>query len=385
MGKFSFIRKHVERRLKPIRDKVVRTKSIKQRRWQLFQVESSIGCNLRCVMCPWEEIRDQAENRGLMSEDIWAAIRPYLPEVRSVDFTGGGEPLLQPKLAQWISEAKSAGCETGILTNGVFLKKETSRKLIDAGLDWICVSMDGATADVYEEIRKGSNFKRVSDNLENIAKLRRGKVPKTMINFVLMSMNSHQVEEIVKLANCLGVDQVNFKQCDVIRGDHGKGFGLFATKETREIRRLEKELSKGRRMARKLKIHSTAFPFTPEELPVCDQDPRKSLFIRYDGKVAPCINQAYGGPTTFLRTEVTMPTVHYGRLPDQDLMDLWQTETCAFFKERFQQRVKMHDDTIVKGLIGGSSSGRERALKAAIEAMPDAPEGCKVCHYLYNI
>jgi len=336
-------------------------------------------------MCPWEQIRDQAENRGLMSEDIWAAIRPYLPEVRSVDFTGGGEPLLQPKLAQWISEAKSAGCETGILTNGVFLKKETSRKLIDAGLDWICVSMDGATADVYEEIRKGSNFNRVSDNLENISKLRRGKVPKTMINFVLMSMNSHQVEEIVKLANCLGVDQVNFKQCDVIRGDHGKGFGLFATKETKEIRRLEKELSKGRRMARKLKIHTTAFPFTPEELPVCDQDPRKSLFIRYDGKVAPCINQAYGGPTTFLRTEVTMPTVHYGRLPDQDLMDLWQTETCAFFKERFQQRVKMHDDTIVKGLIGGSSSGRERALKAAIEAMPDAPEGCKVCHYLYNI
>jgi short-subunit dehydrogenase/MoaA/NifB/PqqE/SkfB family radical SAM enzyme len=377
--------KHVEKHLKPIRDKVVQTKSLKQRRWQLFQVESSIGCNLRCIMCPWEQIRDQAENRGLMSAETWAAIRPYLTEVRSIDFTGGGEPLLQPHLTQWISEAKSAGCDTGILTNGVLLKKEISRKLIDAGLDWVCVSMDGATADVYEEVRKGSNFKQVCDNLENIAKIRSGKIPKMMINFVLMPVNAHQVEEIIQLANCLGVDQVNFKQCDVIRGDHGKGFGLFAAKETKEIRHMEKELAKSRRIARKLKIHTTTFSFTPEEQPVCDQDPRNSLFIRYDGKAAPCINQAYGGSTTFLGDAVTMPTVHYGRLPGQDIMDLWQTETCEFFKERFQQRVVIHDEILVKNLIGGSSSGRERALKAAVESMPEPPEGCRVCHYLYNI
>jgi wyosine [tRNA(Phe)-imidazoG37] synthetase (radical SAM superfamily) len=30
--------------------------------------------------------------------------------VTSVDFTGGGEPLLQPKLTGWIADAKAAGC-----------------------------------------------------------------------------------------------------------------------------------------------------------------------------------------------------------------------------------------------------------------------------------
>ena len=72
-----------------------------KRRWRLLQVESAIVCNLDCLMCPWREITKNPQNRGLMSDEVWAAIRPYLSEVNSVDFTGGGEPLLQPKLEEW--------------------------------------------------------------------------------------------------------------------------------------------------------------------------------------------------------------------------------------------------------------------------------------------
>jgi hypothetical protein len=85
--------------------------------------------------------------------------------------------------------------------------------------------------------------------------------------------------------------------------------------ETKEIRRLKKSLDKARRLAKKLNITTTAFAFTPEERPVCEQDPRDSIFIRHDGLVAPCINLAIGGPTTFLGNEVIMPDAHYGRLP----------------------------------------------------------------------
>ena len=374
----------VERRLAPIRDKVIKTKSLKKKRWRLLQVESAIACNLRCVMCPWKEISKKAKNRGIMSQEIWESIRPHLSEAGTIDFTGGGEPLLQPRLAEWISQAKSAGCETGILTNGFLLKRETAQELINAGLDMICVSMDGATAAVYNEIRIGSNFDKVRENLVQIADMRVGKVPKTSINFVLMPMNFHQVEEMVRLAASLGVDQINFKQCDVIRGEHGKAYGLFESKETKETRRLKKALSKARSLAKKLKVETTAFSFTPEELPVCEQDPRDSLFIRYDGAVGPCINLAIGGPTTFLGKDVTMPVIHYGSIPEQDLMELWESEACKFYRERFAERVKAHEDTIMESLVG-SSSNREKALKAAREAMPEAPQGCKVCHYLYDI
>lgn len=376
--------KFVERRLAAKRDKGGQTKSFEKKRWRLLQVESAVACNLQCIMCPWKQIHKEAEDRGLMTQKVWEAIRLHLSQVLSVDFSGGGEPLLQPRLAEWISQAKAAGCETGFLTNGLLLKEETARQMISAGVDWIGVSMDGATEDMYEDIRKGSNFKRVCENLLNIATLRVGKVPKTMINFVLMRMNFHQVEEIVRLAARLGVDQVNFKQCEVIRGEHGKGHGVFAERETREIRRLKKTLSKARRLAKKLKIRTTAFSFTPEERPVCEQDPRDSLFIRYDGVVAPCISLAYGGATTFLGKEVIMPSVHYGRLPDDDLPDVWQSDACKAYRERFQHRFKAHDDKIIESLVG-SSSNRERTLEAAKEAMPMAPEGCNTCHYLYDI
>ncbi|MBW1996436.1 MAG: SDR family NAD(P)-dependent oxidoreductase [Deltaproteobacteria bacterium] len=374
----------IERRLAPLVKKVVVSKSVRQRRWRLLQVESSIACNLRCVMCPWKDMAKNAANRGIMSQRVWAAIRPHLPETQVVDFTGGGEPLLQPRLAEWISEASNAGCETGILTNGLLLKRETAQKLIDAGLTMICVSMDGATPDIYHQIRLGSNFDRVCENLAQLAAIRKGKVPRTSINFVLMPMNFHQVEDMVRLAAKLGVDQVNFKQCDVIRGEHGKGYGLFGSEETREIRRLEKALARARKMAKKLKIETTAFSFTPDELPVCEQDPRNSVFIRYDGAVGPCINLAIGGPTTFLGKDVTMPVIHYGSLPEQDLLTLWETEKCRFYRERFEQRVKAHEQSMVNTLLS-SSPNRQRALESARKSMPDAPEGCKVCHYLYGI
>jgi len=206
-----------------------------------------------------------------------------------------------------------------------------------------------------------------------------------MINFVLMNMNFHQMEEIVRLAGRLGVDQVNFKQCDVIRDRAGKGLGLFGPWETRQIRTLEKSLGKARRLAKKLRIATTAAPFTPRELPVCDQDPRDSLFIAYDGTVAPCISLALGGSTTFLGKEATMPSVHYGRLPVDDLMDLWQTNICRSYRQRFEERVRIHDNTLIRNILDSGGSGREEIFQAAREAMPDPPGGCNVCHYLYDI
>jgi len=350
-----------------------------------LQVESAIACNLRCVMCPWREIAETVENRGLMSQEIWQAIRPHLAEIKSIDFTGGGEPLLQPKLADWISEAHAAGCETGFLSNGLLLDNEKLQRILEAGPDWICISLDAADAALYERIRVGSNFDRVIANLAALTRLRNGQNPKIMINFVLMDLNFHQVEDMVRLASQLGVDQLNFKQCEVIRGESGKGHGLFAAEETRKIRRLKKTLVKARRLAKKSNISTTAFAFTPAERPVCEQDPRDSLFIRYDGLAAPCINLAIGGPTTFLGKEVLIPNVHYGRLPDIDLLELWQSETAVKYRRQFGQRVKKHDEAVVSGMLNSSGSNRLKAIEAAKDAMPEPPPGCNVCHYLYDI
>jgi sulfatase maturation enzyme AslB (radical SAM superfamily) len=64
---------------------VIEKKSLKKRPWRLFQVESAIACNLKCIMCPWREMAKNAENRGIMTQAVWEAIRPYLDRVQSVE------------------------------------------------------------------------------------------------------------------------------------------------------------------------------------------------------------------------------------------------------------------------------------------------------------
>jgi hypothetical protein len=80
-----------------------------------------------------------------------------------------------------------------------------------------------------------------------------------------------------------------------------------------------------------------------------------------------------------------MPSVHYGKLPGEDLMDLWESESGQFYRTTYQQRIEKHDKIIMNGLLGGGGGNRAKVMKEARQAMPPPPGGCNVCHYLYNI
>jgi len=336
-------------------------------------------------MCPWKGVREKSQDAGFMDASVWAALRPHLGNVVEIDFSGGGEPLLHPSLADWITEAKQAGCKAGFLTNGTLLDETAASRMIQAGADWIALSADGARAETFEKIRKGADFATFCENVRRLTGMRMGKIPRVMFNFVMMPSNIDELEDFVRLAAGLQADQVNFKQCDVVRGEETRKLGLFASKADCETRRHEKALAKARRLAGKLGLETTAFAFVPDELPVCGQDPRNSLYVRCDGRVAPCINLAMGGPSCFLGEEVVMPTVHYGCLPSDDLDTLWQTQSCRFYRERFEARVKAHDGALARANFEPSLVKLQEAFAKARQAMPAAPEGCRTCHYLYDV
>lgn len=356
-----------------------------ERRWQLVQIETSIACNLECVMCPWTCERDGARNEGLMPERVWQTVAPHLDRIASLDFSGGGEPLLHPRLFDRMAEAKAARCRVGFLTNGTMMGEASMRRILEIGVDWVAVSIDGATAEVYESIRKGASFETVCGNLKRLAVERSGGHPRLMINFLMMPATVFQLEEMVRLSACLGVDVLQLKQADVSRGEAGSGFALFHHRDDKQLHQLRRAVHRAQRLGEKLGIEVTQPGFQPEEVPICGQDPRTSLFVRFDGVVAPCINLAIGGPSSFLGEPVEFPAVHYGRLPENTLTEIWNSDLCRFYRKTFNERERAHEKALAGEDFPPDLHAMQEAFSRAIDAMPPAPEGCRTCHYLYGL
>ncbi|MCP4749775.1 MAG: radical SAM protein [Proteobacteria bacterium] len=361
------------------------SKEIETGTWDLWQVETALACNLKCVMCPWHGFRGELPDQGLMEPAVWKVLAPFLDRVKSVDFTGGGEPLLNSNLLDWIRQAKLRGCETGFLTNGLLLQPSLSQEILSIGIDWLAVSIDGADKAVYERLRRGSDFAALCRNVETFARLRSSNKPLLMVNFVIMRDNIDQLEEMVRLASNLGVNRVVFKQCDIVRQSHGRGLGLYTPVDNRETRRHQKLLNRAQRLAAKLKLETSVYSFIPNEEPVCNQNPCQSMFIGYDGSAAPCINLARGGAAEFMGNKVDFPTVRYGNVLETDIVELWQGGICRNYRRIFQERMRIHDKVLADSDFGSSLLSLRRAFQDAVVAMPEAPPGCGVCHYLYGV
>lgn len=69
-----------------------------------------------------------------------------LPGLERVTLQGLGEPLLAPDLVAMVSSASARGIVVGFNTNATLLTRAKAAQLIDAGLGWLHVSIDGATA-----------------------------------------------------------------------------------------------------------------------------------------------------------------------------------------------------------------------------------------------
>lgn len=72
-------------------------------------------------------------------------------------------------------------------------------------------SIDGATKEVYEEIRQGSNFERVLSNIRYIFNLKKtlGIKKDIRMNSVIMKTNYKQIYDLLELAHNEGFNQLS--------------------------------------------------------------------------------------------------------------------------------------------------------------------------------
>lgn len=123
-------------------------------------VETTSRCNLSCVMC-MKQNADGGRREGDLEHHTFQALEPALPNLDALVLNGVGEPLLNTRLEQFISRAKKvmpAGSWTGFQSNGMLLSHLRAISLLDAGIDRICLSMDGVNSSTFGSIRAGSDL-----------------------------------------------------------------------------------------------------------------------------------------------------------------------------------------------------------------------------------
>lgn len=170
------------------------------------------SCNLRCHMCLVRYRPPVGRRQGAMPFDRFRAIVDALPDLADVTLQGLGEPLLVPHLLDMVRHVKARGATVGFNTNATVLTRDRAQALVDAGLDWLACSLDGATAATYESIRDGARFDEVVANIAAMVEVRRAAGaanPAMRLVVVAMRRNVHELADIVRLAHELGVPAVS--------------------------------------------------------------------------------------------------------------------------------------------------------------------------------
>lgn len=160
-------------------------------------IEVTNACNLACTMCPRTKMtRPVGFMEMPLLKKILQEIQPY---TELVYLHGLGEPLMHPQLGEMIREVKAHGIACGLSTNITYLDREKSRMLIESGLDYLILPMEGTTKEVYEKIRVNSNFDKVLRNIDTFFEVEKelGRQIYTVIQMIAQDMNSHQVQELV--------------------------------------------------------------------------------------------------------------------------------------------------------------------------------------------
>lgn len=189
-----------------------------------ISVEPTTACNLRCPECP-SGLRSFTRPTGNLKGDFFRQIITELGDkLIYLIFYFQGEPYINPEFLSMVEHASERGIYTITSTNGHFMNKANARKTVSSGLDRLIISVDGTTQEVYENYRKAGNLDTVLEGARNVVEAKRSmrsSKPHVIFQFLVVRPNEHQIPEIYRLAEEIGVDEVRLKTAQVYDYEQG--------------------------------------------------------------------------------------------------------------------------------------------------------------------
>jgi len=162
-------------------------------------------CNLRCIHC-YSDSEDK-EYPGELSESEGKKLIDDLAEFRApVLLFSGGEPLLHPSIFDFVELTASKGIRAVISTNGTLLAKEAVRKLGDAGVSYVGVSLDGLERTNDSFRRQKGAFLASLEGIRNCV----GAGVKAGLRLTLTKRNLEDLEGILQLVEQENIPRVCF-------------------------------------------------------------------------------------------------------------------------------------------------------------------------------
>lgn len=250
-------------------------------------IEIASICDLACPFCYREFIvtPDKIIDDKLCYNLIDQAAELGVP---SMKFNWRGEPLLNPKIYDYIKYAKQKGIlETIINTNATNLTEENSKKLIKSGLDLIIYSFDGGSKTTYEKMRPGrfkhNSFDKVYGNIKNFKFIRdkfKAKLPFTKIQMILTKDTFEEVNDFFELFSNY-VDDVSVNQYS----ERGGAISDLSDLDKEKYNQLLKKYNLPNNTPYMKNINGELSISKGRE--PCKQ-PYQRLLVTYEGKVAMC-------------------------------------------------------------------------------------------------
>lgn len=208
-------------------------------------IELTRGCNLRCKHC-YNKSGEGAKQELTKQEAI--KLIDELEEMGTFEirFTGG-EATTHPDFQEIAMHARRAGLNISLGTNGIWDDK-TLEKIKECRFNTIIVSIDGPK-DKNDPVRGAGTY----DNaVKSIKEVKSWNGPIIKINCVLSKDNKGAVEHIIRLADEIGAEAVNFATLKLNGRATGSENIAITPKDMMEI---VKEISKLRKSCR-TKIHT---------------------------------------------------------------------------------------------------------------------------------
>lgn len=185
----------------------------------LVELNHDNSCNLACPSCRSELKMAKAGEFDAYAIATRKSIVPLLKKTRGhVYISGGGEPFASKHyrdILKQMNPGEFPHVRIILMTNGLLIDREMWRQFdhLNPMFSAVCVSIDAADAETYENVRRPGKWSRLLQGMEFLAELRaRSAIRALRLNFVVQKANFRQIPDFIRLGESWGADSFWFQK-----------------------------------------------------------------------------------------------------------------------------------------------------------------------------